>query len=151
MRTLTKFAALALLLVAITAGCKRTVDDNREAIQTAETAIENAQYDQALDICESLVKENAGDSLLSANDYCRIALAMKKISDATDNGDITASAVNCYRSAEALSGDSIMSFLSSLQPADASIFLKIMLIASSQGATFGDSVEGIDTIPADSI
>ncbi|MBP5314857.1 MAG: hypothetical protein J6Y87_03195 [Muribaculaceae bacterium] len=154
MRTFTKIATV-LLIAIMAVCCKNTVEDNRQAIETAESAVEQSKFDQAREICESLVKANEKDSLLSARDFCRIALTMQKVSEGTNSADLTATAVKCYKSAEKLSGDSIMSYLSSLQPADASIFLNIMLLANNQGVTFGKDDQfdaaSLDALPVDTI
>jgi len=151
MRTTLKFLAIALLTVA-TFACKPTVADNRDAITSAENEIEKGQFDQARQICESIVEDAEAAKLLTATDYCRIALAMKKISDSTDANDLTASAVKAYQSAQKLSGDSIMAFLTGLQPDDASKFLNIMLIADGQTAAINGGIgEDIDTVAIETI
>lgn len=142
----------ATLLTLLVFACKPTVDDNRDAIASAESEIEKGSYEQARQICESLVDDADASKLLTATDYCRIALAMKKISDASDANDLTASAVKAYRSAQKISGDSIMAFLSSLQPDDASKFLNIMLISDGQSAAMNGGLdEDIDTLAIETI
>ena len=128
------FALLALLPL----GACTDKTNAGDAISRAETALDDAQFDRAQDICDSLVNGD-GCASLSTSDLCRTSLVYIKLAEVREQEFNTASAMTCLGAAMSKDSAAVDDFIAQ-QPADDQSMLIMVrtLVGRTQLSDFKD-------------
>lgn len=108
---------LTLLLSAMTlTSCEQA--GTSAAIETAEKALANGDYEMARDICDELTGDDATLNKMYSTELGRLSIICLKIAGRDDDGRYAEIATRCYRASFTVNADSAVCFYSSLPAQD---------------------------------